>query len=160
MDVTDQFHLLLKKDLADIRYEDKSLMPDDYAKQLSPQELQNLLVFLKTLKVRDMEKVAAQSSRGEGLSYEPASRFSQGTAELAHLLGRLPGPALLGLKQIHYRQCEGSPGSLGMAVPRRRCVADHAARGGWRDVHDRSRGLRLCVGCADWQTALAIPAPG
>ena len=70
MDMTDQFHLLLKRDLADIRYEDKSLMPDDYAKQLSPQELQNLLVFLKTLKVRDMGKVAAQSSRGDGLSYD------------------------------------------------------------------------------------------
>ena len=47
MDMTDQFHLLQKKDLAEFRYDDKSLMPADYAKQLSPEELRNLLVFLK-----------------------------------------------------------------------------------------------------------------
>src|SRR5262249_2943299 len=43
MDVADQLHLLLKKDLAEFSYEDKSLMPDDYSKQLSSDELQNLL---------------------------------------------------------------------------------------------------------------------
>jgi PQQ-dependent dehydrogenase (methanol/ethanol family) len=70
IDVADQLHALPKQDLVEFRYEEKSLMPDDYQTQLSTQELQDLLAYLKTLTVRDLTKVAAQAALGEGLKFE------------------------------------------------------------------------------------------
>src|SRR6185503_12495428 len=101
MDVADQFHLLLKKDLAAFRYDDKSLMPADYAKQLSPEELRNLLVFLKTLKVRDLEKVAAQSSKGEGLAYNRLRHSQKEPHNWLTYWGEYQGRHYSPLKQIH-----------------------------------------------------------
>jgi len=69
MDVAGNFHLLQKKNLAEIKYEDQSLMPEDYGKQLSPDELQNLVAYLKSLQVRDLAKVAAMPLDG-GLPYD------------------------------------------------------------------------------------------
>ena len=107
MDVADEFHLLLKKDLAEFRYEDKSLMPDDYAKQLSPGELQNLLVFLKTLKVRDMDKVAAQSSRGEGLAFSRLRHSQKEPQNWLTYWGDYQGRHYSALKQIHTGNVKG-----------------------------------------------------
>jgi PQQ-dependent dehydrogenase (methanol/ethanol family) len=107
MDVADQFHLLLKKDLAEFRYEDKSLMPDDYAKQLSPEELQNLLVFLKTLTVRDMDKVAAQSSRGEGLAFSRLRHSQKEPQNWLTYWGDYQGRHYSALKQIHTGNVKG-----------------------------------------------------
>ncbi len=69
MDTAEKFHLFEKKNLADIRYEEKSLMPDDYGRRLSSAEIDDLLAYLKTLRVRDLAKVAAQPITG-GLDYE------------------------------------------------------------------------------------------
>src|SRR5438552_7718073 len=43
MDLAEQFHLLEKKNLAEVRYEEKSLMPDDYGRRLSAAESENLV---------------------------------------------------------------------------------------------------------------------
>jgi len=107
MDVADQLHLLQKTDLAEFRYEEKSLMPADYRKQLAAEELQNLLVFLKTLKVRDLAQVAAQSSRGEGLAY---SRLRDSRKEPQNWLtywGDYQGRHYSALKQIHTGNVKG-----------------------------------------------------
>ncbi len=69
MDTADQFHLLEKKNLADVRYETKSLMPDDYGRRLTPGELENLIAYLKTLGKRDLA-TAATAPVDRGLSYE------------------------------------------------------------------------------------------
>jgi PQQ-dependent dehydrogenase (methanol/ethanol family) len=69
MDTAEQFQLLEKKNLAEIRYEDKSLMPDDYSRRLSAAEMQDLVAYLKTLRARDLAKVAAVPLSG-GLAYE------------------------------------------------------------------------------------------
>lgn len=69
MDVTGKFHLLQKKDLAEIHYESKSLMPDDYGRRLSPDELQNLIAYLSTLRVRNLAQAAAVPLSG-GVDYQ------------------------------------------------------------------------------------------
>ena len=69
MDMTDQFHLLQKKDLASFGTKTSRSCLTTTPSNSRPRNCSNLLVFLKTLKVRDLEKVAAQSSRGEGLAY-------------------------------------------------------------------------------------------
>ena len=69
MDVTERFHFLRKKDLAALRYEDRSLMPDNYGQVLSKEELDNLVAYLKTLERLDLKKVVAIPLEG-GLSYE------------------------------------------------------------------------------------------
>jgi len=107
MDMTDQFHLLLKRDLAEFRYEEKSLMPDDYGKQLSPDELHNLLVFLKTLKVRDLDKVAAQSSVGEGLAFSRLKHSQKEPQNWLTYWGDYQGRHYSALKQIHTGNVKG-----------------------------------------------------
>ena len=68
MDAAEQFHLLEKRALAEVRYEEKSMMPDDYGRRLSAAETDNVVAYLKTLRVRDLAKVAAQQITG-GLDY-------------------------------------------------------------------------------------------
>ena len=69
MDTGEQFHLLEKKSLAEVRYEDKSLMPADYGHRLSGEELDNLAAYLKTLRLRELTKAATAPVTG-GLDYE------------------------------------------------------------------------------------------
>ncbi len=45
----DQLHLLLKKDLAEVRHERRSLMPAYTSQMLSSNELQDLLAYLLSL---------------------------------------------------------------------------------------------------------------
>ena len=69
IDVTGNFRLLQKKDLAEIKHEDKSLMPEEYGKQFSAEELQDLIAYLKSLRGRDLAKIAAVPLDG-GLLYD------------------------------------------------------------------------------------------
>jgi alcohol dehydrogenase (cytochrome c) len=69
MDMADQFHLLDKRNLAEVRYDHKSIMPDDYGRRLTEAELQHLVAYLKSLQTRDPAKVAAAPLTG-GLAWE------------------------------------------------------------------------------------------
>ena len=69
MDASEQFYLLDKRALASMHYEEKSMMPDDYGRRLSATEIDNLVAYLKTLRVRDLAAVASQPING-GLDYE------------------------------------------------------------------------------------------
>src|SRR6185503_12980909 len=69
IDTAGQFHLLDKRNLASVRYEDKSLMPDDYGKRLSPTELDNLVAYLKTQVRRDLNLTKTAPITG-GLTYD------------------------------------------------------------------------------------------
>jgi len=46
-------HLLATRDLKKIAFREKSLMPDDYARRLDPQEIENLLAFLSRQSIAD-----------------------------------------------------------------------------------------------------------
>src|SRR5438067_9665911 len=52
-DASGQLHLLDKAKLGEVRYENRSLMPDDYEARLTAEELQNLVAYLASLKGRD-----------------------------------------------------------------------------------------------------------
>ena len=69
VDTAGQLHLFDKSKLAALRSEPHSLMPDDYAKRLSPTEVRDLVAYLKTLNGPDPSRIAAVPETG-GISYE------------------------------------------------------------------------------------------
>jgi hypothetical protein len=46
LDTAGKLHLLSRDELREIEFEKQSLMPSDYDKKLTPQELRDLLAFL------------------------------------------------------------------------------------------------------------------
>ena len=69
VDETGRLHLLEKLKLASLTSEPHSLMPGDYAKRLTPQELTNIVGFLQMQRARDLTKTIAQPIPG-GVGYE------------------------------------------------------------------------------------------
>ena len=69
VDENGRLHLLDKLKLASLTSEPHSLMPGDYATQLTPQEITNIVGFLQMQRARDLTKTIAQPVAG-GLSYE------------------------------------------------------------------------------------------
>ncbi|SPF51086.1 Pyrrolo-quinoline quinone (modular protein) [Candidatus Sulfopaludibacter sp. SbA4] len=69
VDLSGKLRLLDKSDLAEIRLETKSLMPDDYASRLTANDLLDLVAYLKTLHGFDPSKPPNPSSTG-GVTYE------------------------------------------------------------------------------------------
>src|SRR5262249_2740019 len=68
VDASGQLHLLDKTKLTDIRRENRSLMPQDFGTRLTDAELQNLILYLGTLKARDLAKTAMANITG-GITY-------------------------------------------------------------------------------------------
>lgn len=64
----EEFHLFQKKNLAEVKYVEKSMMPS-YEQRLSPAEIDDLIAYLKTLKEPNAAKVAA-AKIGSGLTFE------------------------------------------------------------------------------------------
>ncbi len=69
VDQTGQLHLFEKLKLASMTVENKSLMPDDYAKRLTPTDIANLVGYLQTQRERDLSKTIVQPIAG-GVTYE------------------------------------------------------------------------------------------
>ena len=59
VDATGQLHLLDKMTLADLRVENRSLMPDDYGRRLTETEITDVVAYLSTLRERDLTKAAS-----------------------------------------------------------------------------------------------------
>ena len=53
LDSRGELHLLATQELKNIAFPEKSLMPDDYAQRLAPQEIENLLAFLSRQSIAD-----------------------------------------------------------------------------------------------------------
>src|SRR5262249_1392034 len=68
VDISGQLHTLDKQKLAQIRTEEKPLIPVDAAK-LSAGEIENLVAYLKTLKARDLGQAPLEPIAG-GLTFE------------------------------------------------------------------------------------------
>ena len=99
VDASGQLHLLQKSALADLRYEDRSLMPADYATRLSADEISNLIAYLRTLNERDLTKTGAAPLTG-GLT---ADRVLRAHAEPHNWLtywGDYQGTHFSRLKQV------------------------------------------------------------
>ena len=69
VDTSGQIHLFDKSKLAWLRTEPHSLMPDDYAKRLSPAEIRDLVAYLKTLNGPDPARHPIVPESG-GIGYE------------------------------------------------------------------------------------------
>lgn len=69
VDAGGQLHLLDKLKLASVSVETRSLMPNDYAKRLTPDEITNIVAFLRMQEARDLTKTIAQPITG-GVSYD------------------------------------------------------------------------------------------
>jgi cytochrome c oxidase cbb3-type subunit 3 len=53
LDAKGKLHLFSTKDLQEIAFRDKSLMPDDYGRRLTPHQIDDLLAFLSRQSVRE-----------------------------------------------------------------------------------------------------------
>jgi len=99
MDPAEKFHLLEKKTLADVRYEERSMMPDDYGRRLSAAEIDNVIASLKRLRVRDLARVAAEPITG-GLDYERIRNSDREPHNWLTYWGDYQGRHYSALKQI------------------------------------------------------------
>jgi len=99
VDASGQLHLLDKTTLAEVRNENRSLMPADYASRLNAAEIQNLVAYLVTLKERDINKTANAAIPG-GVT---AGRLRNSDAEpqnWMHYWGNYQGTHYSALKEI------------------------------------------------------------
>jgi alcohol dehydrogenase (cytochrome c) len=69
VDATGRLHLFDKLKLASVGVETRSLMPNDYATRLTPDEIANIVAFLRMQQARDLTKTIAHPIAG-GVSYE------------------------------------------------------------------------------------------
>jgi PQQ-dependent dehydrogenase (methanol/ethanol family) len=99
VDASGQLHLLDKAKLRDVRYENRSLMPGDYASRLSPEELQSLVAWLGTLKGRDMNRTAAATITG-GVTYERLRNSDAEPQNWMHYWGNYQGTHYSALNSI------------------------------------------------------------
>jgi alcohol dehydrogenase (cytochrome c) len=76
VDASGQLHLIDKRRAA-VSIENQSLMPNDYAKRLSADEMTNLVAFLRAQQARDLGKTVTQPLAG-GVSYQ---RLTNAAAE-------------------------------------------------------------------------------
>ena len=93
IDASGTLHLLDKLQLVDVRIENTSLMPGDYATKLSAGEIDDLVAYLSTLRERD----AASASTIVTYRRRHLRSTAQGgrrAAELADVLGQFPRHAL------------------------------------------------------------------
>lgn len=99
VDASGQLHLLEKANLSELRYENRSLMPSDYASRLTAQELQTLVGYLSSLKERDMTKTAGAAIPG-GVTYERLRDSDNEPQNWMHYWGNYQGTHYSALKQI------------------------------------------------------------
>ena len=142
MDMAGNFHLLQKKDLVELKYEDKSLMPENYDKQFSPGNCKTWWLTEVVAGPGPGQGSGRATRRWTGVRSHPA--ICARTSQLAHLLWRLSRSSLLGPERDHSRQCERASNSLGFPGSRSWNSASDTTRRGRHPLYHRV--LRLCRG--------------
>jgi PQQ-dependent dehydrogenase (methanol/ethanol family) len=99
VDASGQLHLLDKTTLAEVRNENRSLMPADYASRLSAAEIQNLVAYLGTLNERDINKTANATIPG-GVTAERLRKSDTEPQNWMHYWGNYQGTHYSALKEI------------------------------------------------------------
>ena len=99
VDVAGEVHLLQKSALAELRYEDRSLMPGDYATRLTADEISHLVAYLRTLNGRDLTKTSVATLTG-GLTFERLQRARAEPHNWLTYWGDYQGTHFSTLKQI------------------------------------------------------------
>jgi alcohol dehydrogenase (cytochrome c) len=98
-DASGQLHLLDKASLAELRTENRSLMPADYALRLSADEVQNIVTYLGSLKERDVNKTANALIPG-GITYDRLRNTDAEPQNWMHYWGNYQGTHYSALAQI------------------------------------------------------------
>jgi alcohol dehydrogenase (cytochrome c) len=97
VDMKGRYHSFDRGELAELRIENKSLMPDDYGQRLSADEIQNIIAYLKTLRGAELPKLAGAS----GLSWERICDRSKEPENWLTYWGDLEGHHYSALHQIN-----------------------------------------------------------
>ncbi|HEY3132026.1 MAG TPA: PQQ-dependent dehydrogenase, methanol/ethanol family, partial [Acidobacteriota bacterium] len=105
MDESENLLAFSKADLAEVKHEQKSLMPD-YNARLSPIELRDLIAYLKTLKMRDLAKTVAAPVTG-ALQYERIVNTRGEPHNWLTYWGDYQGTHFSPLKQINIDNVDG-----------------------------------------------------
>jgi alcohol dehydrogenase (cytochrome c) len=116
VDASGQLHLLDKMNLADVRHENRSLMPGDYASRLTPVELQNVIAYLGTLKVRDAGRPAVAETTG-GVTYERLRKSDAEPQNWMHYWGNYQGTHYSALKEITARNVSSLQAKWSIQLP-------------------------------------------
>jgi putative heme-binding domain-containing protein len=157
VDGSGQLHLLDKATLADLQYEDRSLMPDDYGTRLAATELRDLLAYLRSLQARDMTRTAAAAIPG-GLTYE---RIRQAASEPHNWLtywGDYQGTHYSGLKEITTANVRQLQAKWTLQMPGQLDDRSDAARRRRHRLHERAAGNGRRARRADRPANLALSA--
>jgi PQQ-dependent dehydrogenase (methanol/ethanol family) len=96
----EEIHLINKRDVAEIKYLEKSIMPGDYGQRFSETELNDLVAFLKSLRTVDLGKTARMRING-GLAYERIVNASREPHNWLTYFGDYQGQHYSRLKQIN-----------------------------------------------------------
>ncbi len=96
----EELHLLNKRDVAEIKYAEKSVMPADHGQRLSDAELDDLVAYLKTLKTVDLARAAKMPMKG-GLAYERIANAAKEPHNWLTYFGDYQGQHYSLLKQIN-----------------------------------------------------------
>jgi alcohol dehydrogenase (cytochrome c) len=116
VDSSGQIHLLDKANLSEVRYENRSLMPADYASRLNAQELQTLVTYLGSLKERNITKTAAANITG-GVTYERLRGSDKEPQNWMHYWGNYQGTHYSALKQITAANVSGLQAQWSIQLP-------------------------------------------
>jgi PQQ-dependent dehydrogenase (methanol/ethanol family) len=116
VDASGQLHLLDKTTLAEVRNENRSLMPADYASRLSAAEIQNLVAYLVTLKGRDIDKTANAAIPG-GVTAERLRNSDAEPQNWMHYWGNYQGTHYSALKEITTENVSGLQAKWSIQLP-------------------------------------------
>ena len=139
IDVAGQLRMFDKRQLSSVVIDSTSLHPPDYATRLSSDEIENLVAYLAHAAGAgpEQDRVRAAGSRRCDLRAPP--RGGNRASQLADVLGRLPGHALLRADGHHYDERGQASSRVVGAGARRQRQREHAARRRRRDVCDERR---------------------
>jgi PQQ-dependent dehydrogenase (methanol/ethanol family) len=96
VDTAGKYHSFEKSELASLKIEPKSLMPDDFAKRLTSDEIRDLVAYLKLLDGTDRTIMAA----GPGLTWDRIRNSSKEPQNYLTYWGELGGKHYSALDQI------------------------------------------------------------
>jgi len=118
VDASGQLHLLDKMNLADMRRENRSLMPGDYVSRLTNAEIQNVVAYLGALKGRDAAKAAAASAgMAGGVTYERLRKSDSEPQNWMHYWGNYQGTHYSGLKEITTKNVSNLQAKWSIQLP-------------------------------------------
>ena len=116
VDASGRLHLFDKRQLADLRVENTSLMPGDYRTRLSSGDLVDLLTYLGTLRERDLKVTSAASIPG-GVTFDRLLKASAEPHNWLMYWGDFQGTHYSGLKQIDTTNVRQLQAAWAFAMP-------------------------------------------